>query len=85
MIRHGWASMPGFGTIPGQFGDKPIGGLRIGFAQNGRVAPPWPRTAKDQDCSFARSVPLEISLSQGAEWNALISAYIGIMPVSGDA
>jgi len=26
----------------------------------------------------------EISFSQGAEWNALISAYIGAIPLSGD-
>src|SRR5262245_13674427 len=28
---------------------------------------------------------LEISFSQGDEWKALISRYIGIMPLSGDA
>ena len=28
---------------------------------------------------------LEISFSQGAEWNALISTYIGAIPLSGDA
>jgi hypothetical protein len=27
----------------------------------------------------------EISFSQGAEWNALISKYIGSIPLSGDA
>jgi hypothetical protein len=27
----------------------------------------------------------EISFSQGAEWNALISKYIGTIPLSGDA
>src|SRR5713226_10784894 len=39
--------------------------------------------APDQD----RRVPLrrlEISFSQGAEWRALISMYIGTIPVSGD-
>ena len=28
---------------------------------------------------------LEISFSQGAEWKALISKYIGTIPLSGDA
>jgi hypothetical protein len=28
---------------------------------------------------------LEISFSQGAEWKALISTYIGTIPLSGDA
>ena len=28
---------------------------------------------------------LEISFSQGAEWKALISKYIGAIPLSGDA
>jgi len=28
--------------------------------------------------------PLEISFSQGAEWKALISAYIGTIPLNGD-
>ena len=28
---------------------------------------------------------LEISFSQGAEWNALISKYIAAIPFSGDA
>jgi hypothetical protein len=27
----------------------------------------------------------EISFSQGAEWKALISKYIGVIPLSGDA
>jgi hypothetical protein len=33
----------------------------------------------------APSRRLEISFSQGAEWNALISKYIGTIPLSGDA
>ena len=45
-----------------------------------------PRTFRtpDQD----RQTPLrrrEISFSQGAEWKALISKYIGTIPLSGDA
>jgi hypothetical protein len=33
----------------------------------------------------AHHVRLEISFSQGAAWKALMSTYIGIIPVSGDA
>src|SRR6266403_1224004 len=42
------------------------------------------RRTPDQD----RRAPLrrpEISFSQGAEWKALISKYIGAIPLSGDA
>ncbi|WP_420882075.1 hypothetical protein [Rhizobium gallicum] len=51
---------------------------------------------RDDSCSLAlcgakagsgRQVPLrrlEISFSQGAKWKALISKYIGTIPVSGD-
>jgi hypothetical protein len=38
----------------------------------------------DQD-RHTRLRRLEISFSQGAEWKALISTYIGTMPLSGDA
>src|SRR5262245_49615299 len=38
----------------------------------------------DQD-RRARLRRLEISFSQGAEWKALISKYIGTIPLSGDA
>src|ERR1700730_9608273 len=38
----------------------------------------------DQD-RHTRLRRLEISFSQGAEWKALISKYIGTMPLSGDA
>jgi len=34
---------------------------------------------------LARFRRLEISFSQGAEWTALISTYIGTIPPSGDA
>src|SRR5882757_812687 len=38
----------------------------------------------DQD-RHTRLRRLKISLSHGAEWKALISTYIGTMPLSGDA
>ena len=42
----------------------------------------WPTPDQDRRPPVRRP---EISLSQGAEWNALISQYIATIPLSGDA
>src|SRR5207249_9018013 len=41
-----------------------------------------PNADQDRQAPLRR---LEISFSQGAEWNAHISKYIGTIPLSGDA
>jgi hypothetical protein len=42
----------------------------------------WRTPDQDRRAPLRR---LEISFSQGAEWKALISTYIGTIPLSGDA
>lgn len=46
-----------------------------------------PQFEKMMGSRRAQRIPrtLEISLSQGAKWKALISTYIGTIPLSGDA
>jgi hypothetical protein len=42
----------------------------------------WRKPVCDNPCAVLRRQ--EISFNQGAEWNALISTYIGTIPLSGD-
>ena len=48
---------------------------------------PWPWRRAGSSRRILRTAParLAISFSQGAEWKALISRYIGTIPPTGDA
>src|ERR1700730_3726581 len=50
-----------------------------------RSAPDWFTVTPPDQGRRAPLRRLEISFSQGAEWKALISRYIGTIPLSGDA
>jgi hypothetical protein len=59
-----------------------MGGSSLSTAQHGDLNSAW-RTPDPERRALLRR-PL-MSLSQGAEWKALISMYIEVIPLSGDA
>jgi hypothetical protein len=59
-----------------------MGGSSLWTAQHGDLNSAW-RTPDPERRALLRR--REMSLSQGAEWKALISMYIEVIPLSGDA
>jgi hypothetical protein len=59
-----------------------MGGSSLSTAQRGDLNSTWRTPDHERRALFRRR---EMSLSQGAEWKALISMYIEVIPLSGDA
>jgi hypothetical protein len=59
-----------------------MGGSSLSTAQHGDLNSAWRTPDPERRALFRRR---EMSLSQGTEWKALISMYIEVIPLSGDA